>query len=134
MMVSAFATTGMRLTREPSCFMTSMSSGFKLWGYRSIRCFLSLPHSCSNSRNLRVTGWLNEVQAHVHSQVVHTLALCFPFTSHVCMVLLVQELNNRYPAVLVVHVVSEPGRVNDGQTDVETLLLDFYRWKSALCV
>lgn len=64
----------------------------------------------------------NEVQAGVYSQIDLLGSLWLLLLEHVALVLIVQELNDRLPAVPVVHVVSKAGGVDDSQADLEELL------------
>lgn len=45
-------------------------------------------------------------------------------TTKVLLVLIINVLDQRHPAICVVHMVTEPRRVDNGQTTAESLLLD----------
>ena len=87
--VSALATTGIKLTLLPNLFMISTSSGFTLLAQ------LTRGGNCEYSRQ---STRLQEVQARVDSEILllgsHRLLLL----THVRLVLIINEVHNRRPA------------------------------------
>lgn len=65
----------------------------------------------------------NEVQARVHPQITLLRPLRLLLLTHVCLVLVVNEVDNWGPRVTVVDVVAEARRVDHGQLNLELLLL-----------
>ena len=66
----------------------------------------------------------DEVQAGVDAHVELLLARRLLLLPHVRLVLVVDEVDDRRPAIAVVDIVAEAGRVDDGQPDAEVLLLE----------
>ena len=66
----------------------------------------------------------NEIQARMDAKVALLSALGLLFLSHVRLMLVVHKVNDGHPAIAVVHVVAEPRRVDDGELDLELLLLE----------
>jgi hypothetical protein len=60
----------------------------------------------------------------VHAQVRLRAALGLLLLAHVRLVLVVDEVDDRCPRVPVVDVVAEAGGVDDGELDLELLLLE----------
>uniref|UniRef100_A0A1Y1LA43 Uncharacterized protein n=1 Tax=Photinus pyralis TaxID=7054 RepID=A0A1Y1LA43_PHOPY len=81
-------------------------------------------HDFNIERLQSVAGRADEVQAGVDSKVNLVLAARLLLLKHVGFVLVVEELDNGHPRVTVVDVVAESGSINDGQTDLEELLLE----------
>lgn len=71
-----------------------------------------------------MAGRTDEVEASVHPQVELLPAVGLLFLAHVRLVLVVDEVDDRRPAVPVVDVVAETGRVDDGELDAEALLFE----------
>jgi hypothetical protein len=71
-----------------------------------------------------VASRADEVQASVHPQVSLLAPLGLLLLSHVRFMLVVDELDDGNPRVTVVHVVTEARSVNDGEFDLELLLLE----------
>ena len=71
-----------------------------------------------------VAGGADKVQAAVDTHVAELLALGLLVLTHVRLVLIIDKVHNGHPAVAVVGVVAESGCINDGQFDVELLLLE----------
>lgn len=65
----------------------------------------------------------DEVQASVHTQVDLLRPARLLLLEHVALMLVVQELNDGLPRVAVVHVITEARGVDDGQANLEELLL-----------
>lgn len=69
-----------------------------------------------------VTGRTDEVQASMNAEVGLFTALRLLFLAHVNLVLVIDEIDDRCPAVAVVDIVAETGSVDDRQLDLELLL------------
>jgi len=67
-----------------------------------------------------VAGRPDEVEACVNTQIDLILPARLLLLKHVRLVLVVQELDDGHPGVLVVHVIAEAGSVNDGEADCGT--------------
>lgn len=65
----------------------------------------------------------NEIQAAVDPEVGLLLTLRLLLLSHVSLVLVIDEIDDRGPRVTVVDIVAESGGINDGELDFELLLL-----------
>lgn len=111
--------TGMRFTRVPKRFMISMSRGLSL----QQRMLSSYTLPVARYHRLRVTRGADEVQASVHPEVNLLLAPRLLLLAHIRLMLIVNEVNNGGPRVAVVHVVAEPGGIDDGKLRLELLLL-----------
>ena len=70
-----------------------------------------------------MAGGTDEVQAGVHSQIDLLRPAWLLLLQHIALMLVIQELNDRLPAVPVVHVVTKTWCIDDGQSDLEELLL-----------
>ena len=72
----------------------------------------------------RVTSGTDKVEASVHSEIrlvgPHRLLLL----SHICLVLVIDEINDGGPRVAVVDVVAETRSVNNGELSFELLLFE----------
>ena len=71
-----------------------------------------------------MTRRANKVQARVHAQVRLLHALRLLLLNHIRLVLVINEIDDGRPAVPVVDVVPEAGRVDDGELHFELLLLE----------
>lgn len=71
-----------------------------------------------------MAGRPDEVQAGVHPQVDLVLSLGLLFLTHVCLMLIVNEVYDRCPRVAVVDVVAKSRRVNDRELCFELLLFE----------
>ena len=71
-----------------------------------------------------MTRRADEVQARVDAQVGLLVPLRLLLLAHVRFVLVVNEVDNGVPAVPVVHIVAKARRVDDGELDLEGLLLE----------
>ena len=60
----------------------------------------------------------------MNAEVDLVLALRLLLLAHVRLVLVVDEVDDRGPAVPVVDVVAETGRVDDSEAQTDTVLLD----------
>lgn len=65
----------------------------------------------------------DKVQASMNAEVDLVLAAGLLLLQHVGLVLVVEEFDDGHPRVPVVHVVAEPGGVDDGQAD----------WRARFC-
>ncbi len=70
-----------------------------------------------------MTGRPDEIQASVDPKVALLAALGLLLLDHVRLMLVVNKVDNGRPRVTVIDVVSKTGRVNDGEFDLELLLL-----------
>jgi hypothetical protein len=61
----------------------------------------------------------------VNSQVNLILSLGLLLLPHICLMLVVDEVNNRRPRVSVVHVVTKTRAVNDSEFGFELLFFEF---------
>ena len=118
--VSALAMTGIRLTRVPRRFMISMSSGFRL-------SFIAVnaKELQRTLEDIRVTCRADEVEAGVNSKVRLFVPLRLLLLTHICLMLVINKLDDRHPRVAVVDVVTEARCVNNGELDLELLLFKF---------
>jgi hypothetical protein len=82
-------------------------------------------HDLDVERLESVSSRADEVKTGVYAKVNLLRSPRLLLLKHVALVLVVQELDNGLPAVTVVHVVSETRCVNNGQADLEELLLQF---------
>lgn len=64
-----------------------------------------------------VSGWSNEVQAGVDTEVDFVDTLWLLLLQHVGLMLIIQELNNWHPRVAVVDIVSKTWGIDNGKTD-----------------
>jgi hypothetical protein len=71
-----------------------------------------------------VTSGANEVQAGVDAEIDLVLTARLLLLKHVGLVLVVEELDNGHPGIAVVDVVTESRCVDNGQADLEELLLE----------
>ena len=97
-----------------------MSRGLSL-GQRS---FSSHTTPVAGYHHLRVSSRADEVQASVHSEVDLLLALRLLLLAHICLMLIVNEVDDGRPRVAVVDIVTEPRGVDDGELRLELLLLE----------
>ena len=72
-----------------------------------------------------MSGGPDEVQTRVHTEVAFLGALGLLLLSHVDFVLVIDEVDDGHPRVAVVHVVTKARCVDDGELDLELLLLEF---------
>lgn len=69
-----------------------------------------------------MTGWANEVQAGVYSEINLVGTAWLLLLKHVGFVLIIKELHNWHPRVSVVDIVTEAGSINDGESDYPDML------------
>ena len=65
----------------------------------------------------------DEIQTCMDPQIRLLVPLWLLLLAHVCLMLVINKLHNRHPRVAVVDVVAEARGVNDGELDLELLLL-----------
>ena len=87
--VSALATTGIKLTRVPNRFMTSISKGFKLQ-----RLLARVPLRKYGLNYARMTSGSDEVEACVNTQVGLLRPLRLLLLPHISFVLVVDEFDD----------------------------------------
>ena len=75
-------------------------------------------------KNVRVTSRPNKIQASVNTKITLLAALGLLLLNHVCLMLVVNEVDDGRPRVAVVDIVTKTGSVNDGELDFELLLLE----------
>lgn len=80
-------------------------------------------HNLDVERLQSVTGGADEVQASVDTEVDLVISAGLLLLQHVGLVLVVKELDDWHPGVAVVDIVAEARGVDDGQADLEELLL-----------
>ena len=66
----------------------------------------------------------DEEQACMYTQVGLLSTLRLLLLSHVCFMLVVDEVDNWAPRVAVVDIITKTGSINDGELDLERLLLE----------
>jgi len=66
----------------------------------------------------------DEEQARMHTQVGLLSTLRLLLLPHVCFMLVVDEVDDWAPRVAVVDIITKSGSVNDGELDLEGLLLE----------
>jgi len=76
------------------------------------------------SGDIRVTSGSDEEQACMHTQVGLLSALRLLLLPHICFMLVVHEVDDWAPRVAVVDIITEARGVNDGELDLERLLLE----------
>lgn len=64
-----------------------------------------------------VSGWSDEVQAGVNTEIDFVDTLWLLLLQHVGFMLVIQELDNWHPGIAVVDIVSETWRINNSQAD-----------------
>lgn len=121
--VSAFAMTGIKLTREPNRFMISRSRGFKLDG-RS-RCHELKDKTGGWKECVRVTCWTDEVKTSMDAHICLVRSIRLLLLAHVALVLIVDKINDGRPGILVVDIVAEARSINNCELDFELLLFQF---------
>ena len=75
-------------------------------------------------RYVRVTSRPNKIQASVDAKVTLLAALGLLLLNHVCLMLVVNEIDDGRPRVAVVDIVTKTGSVDDGELDLELFLLE----------
>lgn len=76
--------------------------------------------------HLRVTGWLDKVQADMHSHINNTLTTGLLFLSHIILVLVIKEINNGNPTMTIINIITKPRGVNNSQFNLEHFFFQFY--------
>jgi hypothetical protein len=82
-------------------------------------------HDLDVERLKSVSSRADEVETSMHAKVNLLRSPRLLLLKHVALMLVVQKLDDGLPAVTVVDVVSETRCVNDGQANLEELLLQF---------
>lgn len=72
-----------------------------------------------------MSSWADEEQARVNTQIALLLTLRLLLLTHVNLMLVINEIDNRCPGVAVVDIVTEPGSVDNSEFDLERLFLKF---------
>lgn len=108
--VSALAMTGIKLTLEPRCFITSISRGFNLQNHVNeyILDFFS------RENNLRMTRGSNEIKTSMYSKINSTFTGGLLFLSHEALMLIIEELIDGHPTIMIVDIITETRGINDG--------------------
>jgi hypothetical protein len=70
-----------------------------------------------------VASGADEVETSVDTEIDLVLSTGLLLLKHVRLMLVVEELDDGHPGVAVVNVVAEAGGIDDGQSDLEELLL-----------
>ena len=99
--------TGMRLTRVPRRFIISISKGLSLKDEYEHCAEIEM-----NQNYGRVTSGTDKVEASVNPEVCLVCPHRLLLLSHVCFMLVVNEVDDGGPRVAVVDVVSKAWRVN----------------------
>lgn len=81
--------------------------------------------------HLRMCRWLDEIEADVNSHVTFFVPIASTFALHKGGMLLIKKLDNRDPAILVIHVISKPRRINHSQTNIKSLFFNIYYEKDS---
>ena len=111
--------TGMRFTRVPRRFMISMSKGFSLKEREGERCGrMGVWRGYG-----RVTSGTDKIEACVYSEVRLVGPQRLLLLSHVRLMLVIDEVDNRGPGVAVVDIVTKARGIDDGQLGLELFLL-----------
>jgi len=71
-----------------------------------------------------MAGRPDEVQASVDTKITLLAALGLLLLNHVRLMLVVKEVDDGRPRVAVVDIVTETGRVDNGELDLELFLLE----------
>lgn len=74
-----------------------------------------------------MTIWSDEIETHMDSHVDNTLTTRLLFLSHVIFMLIINEFNDRMPAVIVIDIVAKSRGINHRQFHLELLLLQFFK-------
>jgi hypothetical protein len=75
-------------------------------------------------KNERVTGRPDKIQASVDTKITLLAALGLLLLNHVCLMLVVNEVDDGRPRVAVVDIVTKTGSVDNGELDLELFLLE----------
>jgi len=89
--------------------MISMSKGLSLGEMGECRCRRDVRRGHG-----RVTSGADKVEASMHSEVRLVGPQRLLLLSHVCLMLVIDEVNNGGPRVAVVNIVTKAGSVDDG--------------------
>ena len=72
-----------------------------------------------------MTSRPDEVKACMNPQIALLLPVRLLFLSHIRLMLIIHEVDNRHPRITVVHVVTESRSVDDSKLDLELFLFKF---------
>lgn len=73
-----------------------------------------------------MSGRFDKIQAGMNSHVHNALSAWLLLLTHVLFMLIVNEVNNWYPRMSVVDIVSKSRCVNDGELDLEHFLFKLF--------
>lgn len=124
--VSALAMIGIKLTLVCNLRMNSISICFRLEDNISSRI------SRERRDDVRMAGWLDEVQAGMDTVVDHLLSVDPVLLLEVGIEPSLDVLHNWLPALIVVHKVTETGGIHNSQAETNTALLDIWRKQTTL--
>jgi len=71
--------------------------------------------------NLRMPSGPDEVETSMNPEVNLLIALGLLLLAHICLVLVINEIDDWRPGIPVVDIVTKPGGVDDGKFDLELL-------------
>lgn len=74
-------------------------------------------HNFNVQRFESVSCWSDEIQASMYTKVEFVMAARLLLLKHVRLMLIVEELDDRLPGVVVVHVVAKAGRIDHSKAD-----------------
>ena len=80
-------------------------------------------HDLNIQRLERMSGRTNEVQTSMHPQINLLRPAWLLLLQHIALMLIIQKLDDRLPAIPVIHIVAEPRGVDNRKADFEELLL-----------
>ena len=80
-------------------------------------------HYLDIERLERMARWRNKVQTRMHTGVDELAAVGLLLLTQVRLVLVVNKVDERDPAVAVIHIVAEAGRVDNREVHAELLFL-----------
>ena len=81
--------------------------------------------------DLRMCRWLDEIEADVNSHVTFFMPIASTFALHKGGMLLIKKLDNRDPAILVIHVISKARSINHSQANIKSLFFNIYNKKGS---
>lgn len=81
---------------------------------------------CNRRDDVRVAGWLDEVQAGVDAVVDHLLSVDPVLLLEVGIEAGFNVLHDRLPALIVVHEITETGGIHNGEAETNSALLDVW--------
>lgn len=75
--------------------------------------------------NLRVSCRFDEIKTCMYTHIHNTFTTGLLFLSHVVFMLIVNKVNDRNPAMTVIHIITKTRSINNGQLDLKHLFLQF---------